>query len=198
MILEKLLGLADGDAHIEPIEVEENDWIVNDDGKPVGLKIGEKVHPFGCNADDCAVEWNGDSLGIAQLWADFTLLEGIQRPDGEPLTASDLVFGYKIARHCVDPWSESPCGNLGLKFMGGDDTTHRTLHYEALNEQYVGWVCLATRTWITSSISSIPSQNTSSAGTSRRNSSIQILPPTNPWVGELTFLRAGNQERRYV
>jgi peptide/nickel transport system substrate-binding protein len=140
VILEKLPSLADGGARLEPVVVKEGDWIVNNGGEPVALKIGEEVRPFGCNAVECAIEWNGEPLEMAQLSVDFTLLEGIHWSDGELLTASDSVFSYRLARNCLDPWSGFSCGNLGLKFKSGDDTSQRTLRYEALDERTVRWV----------------------------------------------------------
>lgn len=140
VILEKLPSLADGDAHLEPAVVKEGDWVVNNDGDPVQLKIGEKVRLFGCNVAECATEWNGEPLEMAQLSADFTLLEGVHWSDGEPLTASDSVFSYKIGRNCIDPWSEASCGNFGLVYKYGADTSQRTLSYEALDEHTVRWV----------------------------------------------------------
>ena len=69
--------------------VIEGVWVVINVGDPVVLIIGDKVRPFGCNVAECATEWNGEPLEMAQLSADFTLLEGIHWSDGEPLTASD-------------------------------------------------------------------------------------------------------------
>jgi peptide/nickel transport system substrate-binding protein len=139
VILEKLPSLWSNDARIEQVSVEVGDWVVNDSGEPVMLKVGEKVRPFGCDRTDCAIEWNAEPLQMAQLSADFTLLEGIKWSDGEPLTAADSVFSYQTAVACEDRWGY--CGHNGLLPSNpGLDASRRTAGYEALDELRVRWV----------------------------------------------------------
>jgi peptide/nickel transport system substrate-binding protein len=139
VILEKLPSLEDNNAWIEAVSVEEGDWVVNDSGDPVSLKIGEKVRPFGCNHTSCAIEWDGGALQMAQLSAEFTLMEGIKWSDGEPLTVRDSVFSYRTAVACEDRWGY--CGHNGLiRSISGLDASQRTASYEALNELTVRWV----------------------------------------------------------
>lgn len=142
VILEKLPNLADGDARIEPLQVEAGDWVVNDAGDPVQLDFGERVRPYGCNASYCAIEWGGEPLEMAQLSADFTIIEGISWSDGEPLTADDSIFSYRIAKDCETPWESQrgTCGHLGLVPIRYNlDTSHRTSHYTALDDRTVRW-----------------------------------------------------------
>jgi peptide/nickel transport system substrate-binding protein len=128
VILEKLPSLADGDAVLKPVAVQENDLVINDAGEVVPLKTGEVVHPFGCNLPSCAITWDGSPLEMAQLSSTFTLLEGLRWSDGEPLTAHDSVFSYQVA---ADPASNT-----------GKSTIQRTESYTALDDRTVQWVGL--------------------------------------------------------
>ncbi len=139
VILEKLPSLEDNDAWIEAVSVEEGDWVVNNTGEPVQLELGEWVRPNDCNRADCAIEWNGEPLQLAQLSAEFTLKEGIKWSDGEPLTAYDSVFSYQTAMVCETQWGY--CGQFGLASINlGLDASQRTARYEALDERTVRWV----------------------------------------------------------
>jgi peptide/nickel transport system substrate-binding protein len=128
VILEKLPSLADGDAVLQPVSVQENDRIVNDAGEVVLLKPGEIVRPFGCNLPSCAVPWYGSPLEMAQLSSTFSLLEGLRWSDGEPLTARDSVFSYHIAASPDTPIDKY--------------TIQRTASYTALDDITVQWVGL--------------------------------------------------------
>lgn len=141
VILERLPSLAEGDAWIEPVFVGEGDRVVNDAREPVQLTAGEKVRPFGCNRPDCAIEWDGSDLQMAQLSAEFTLVEGIKWSDGTPLTAADSVFSYATARSCELRWGY--CGYLGVtppRYR--NEPTQRTRSYDAFDDRTVRWVGL--------------------------------------------------------
>ncbi len=140
VILEKLPSLADGDASIQTIAVKENDTVVNDAGEVVQLQPGTVVRPYGCNLSSCAIPWQGEPLEMAQMSATFTLKQGIRWSDGEPLTAGDSLFGYKVATECRfsgDP--NLPCGTLGT---GGLHTLQATASYTALDDYTTKWVGL--------------------------------------------------------
>ncbi|MGW8226242.1 MAG: hypothetical protein ACWGOY_10935, partial [Anaerolineales bacterium] len=102
VILEKLPNLAEGDARIEPVTVQVGDLVVDDAGEVIRLAAGDRIRPFGCNQSECAVIFQGDALEMNQLSADFTLLEGLKWSDGEPLTAADSVFSFRIAQQCEE------------------------------------------------------------------------------------------------
>jgi peptide/nickel transport system substrate-binding protein len=140
VIFEKLPDLADGDAQIEPVQVTEGDLVVNVAGGTVSLTVGEKVRPYGCNQPECALTWDGGPIEMAQLSADFTLLDGIYWSDGEPLTADDSTFSYEIARECVGPFGNK-CGGLGLAY-GGYATLENTANYISLDERTTRWIGL--------------------------------------------------------
>lgn len=126
IILSKLPSLADGDAQLLPVVVEEGDVIVNDDGEVILLKVGEVIRPFDCNLPSCAIAWDGAPLEMAQLSSTFTLLDGLKWSDGAPLTAHDSVFSYQIA--------SSP-DSLTDKY-----TIQRTVSYTALDDRTVQWI----------------------------------------------------------
>jgi peptide/nickel transport system substrate-binding protein len=126
VILEKLPSLADGDALLQPVAVQDGDVIVNDAGEVTLLKVGQVVRPFGCNLPSCAITWDGSPLEMGQLSSTFTLLEGVRWSDGEPLTAQDSVFSFRIAS---DPDSHTD------KY-----TIQRTESYTALDDRTVQWV----------------------------------------------------------
>jgi ABC-type oligopeptide transport system substrate-binding subunit len=115
--------------------------VVNNAGDPVQLQPGEIIRAFGCNAPSCAAEWNGESIQMDQLSADFTLLEGLKWSDGEALTAQDSVFIYQIATTCDDGWGY--CGHNGLnRPVGSTDSSQRTASYQALDNLTTRWVGL--------------------------------------------------------
>jgi len=98
IILEKLPSLADGDAVINTIDVALGDKIVGDDGEVYELAAGVKVRPAGCNAPDCAIDYDGTSaLQMEQLVVTFKLLPGLVWSDGTPLTSADSVYAFNLA-----------------------------------------------------------------------------------------------------
>lgn len=136
VILEKLPSLAEGDAAIEPVAVREGDWVINDAGELAPLAPGERVRPFGCLGPECALEWQGGDLQMAQLSATFRLREGIRWSDGQPLTAADSVFAYELARRCPAEWGA--CSGRGLA-TNNPETIARTAGYAAVDERTVRW-----------------------------------------------------------
>lgn len=140
VILDKLPSLADGDAQIDQVPVAAGDWVVNDAGEPVELQPGEIIRPFGCNSPRCAIEWDGGNLEMAQLSAIFTLQDGINWSDGEPLTARDSLFSYNIAKSCIDEWN-SYCGHNGLfRPTSSLDSSIRTASYTLIDDLTTRWV----------------------------------------------------------
>lgn len=57
VLLEKVPSLADGDARLETVPVEEGDWVVDTEGKVVRLRTGITVRPAGCTSDACAITY---------------------------------------------------------------------------------------------------------------------------------------------
>ncbi|RIK31652.1 MAG: hypothetical protein DCC56_05570 [Anaerolineae bacterium] len=126
IILEKIPFLEDGDAQLTSVSVGNGDDIVDADGNVVSLTKGMKLRPKGCRADECIVVYDGESqIEMDQMVVTFTMLEGLQWSDGEPLTADDSVFSFELASDEDTPVS---------KFL-----TDRTQVYEAADEQTVQW-----------------------------------------------------------
>jgi peptide/nickel transport system substrate-binding protein len=132
VILEKLPSVADGDARLEPVPVAEGDQVVNDEDEVVRLAPGVVVRPYGCNNPGCAVAWDGSPLEMAQLSADFTLLEGVKWSDGTPLTSADSRFAFEFLRNC-------PAGLCNSRYA---ETVLRTADYVPLDERTLRWTGL--------------------------------------------------------
>lgn len=104
VILEKLPSLADGDAKLSPVDVATGDLVVNEDGLVVPLGEGVRVRPIGCQSQDCAITYDGESpLQMDQLTVEFKLLSGLRWSDGIPLTAHDSVYAYELAAQPETP-----------------------------------------------------------------------------------------------
>lgn len=126
VILEKIPSLVEGDADITNISVSNGDRVVDSDGNLVSLGAGDRVRPSGCRSDDCAIAYDGSSvLQMDQMVVTFTMLEGIQWSDGEPLTAEDSVYSFDLASNDNTPVS---------KFL-----VDRTQSYEIADERTLQW-----------------------------------------------------------
>ena len=126
IILEKIPSLEDGDAQVSPVTVSAGTEVVDASGDLVLLATGDKVRPSGCRSDDCAITYDGSStIQMDQLVVTFTMLEGLMWSDGEPLTASDSIYSFKLASDNATP---------GSKFL-----IDRTQTYEAADEQTIQW-----------------------------------------------------------
>ena len=129
VILQKIPSLADGDALIQPVTVKAGDPVVDVDGALVALKAGTKVLPSGCNQPGCAVSYDGASeISMDQLVVNFKLLPGLKWSDGEPLTAADSAFSYRLS---ADPATPSS------KYL-----SDRTVSYQAADDVSVTWTGL--------------------------------------------------------
>jgi len=127
VILDKLPSLADRDAIIKPVEVSGGDLIVDSSGDLVTLEAGVTYRPSGCTEAACAQDFPGDgTVQMDQLVLRFKLLPGIQWSDGTPLTSSDSVYSYEVARSL--PSSAQP------------SVVSRTESYTALDDTTLEWV----------------------------------------------------------
>jgi peptide/nickel transport system substrate-binding protein len=134
VILAKLPNLAEDDAQLKPVPVSRGQTVVDADGVPVALEPGVHVHPSGCQSEACSVTYDGSpGLEMDQLSATFELLPDLKWSDGEPLTAADSVYSFKLA---VDPDTTDPLEN------GRKSTIQHTASYTALDELRVEWVGL--------------------------------------------------------
>ena len=128
VILAKLPYLADGDAALQPVTVQEGEQVVDEDGTVTPLTPGIVVRPAGCQTSACAIPFAGGEIQMDQLSARFSLVEGVQWSDGQPLTAQDSVYSFQLD---ADP--DTPTS----KFR-----TERTASYTALDTRTVQWVGL--------------------------------------------------------
>jgi peptide/nickel transport system substrate-binding protein len=128
VILEKLPSLADGDAVIKQVTVQANDWVVDDSGEAVVLQEGVRIRPAGCYSPYCAVTFDGDPIKMEQLVVTFSLKPGILWSDGEPLTAYDSVYSFKL-----DQAPQTP---------GDKEDVSRTARYQASDDYTVVWTGL--------------------------------------------------------
>ncbi len=107
VILEKIPSLEDGDAQVVKLKVGEGDDVVNAAGNVVTLTKGGEVRPSGCRSDSCKVIYDGVSeIEMDQMVVTFTMLEGLQWSDGEPLTSDDSIYSFELASHKDTPVSK--------------------------------------------------------------------------------------------
>ncbi|MGA9531729.1 MAG: ABC transporter substrate-binding protein [Anaerolineales bacterium] len=127
VLLEKIPSLADGDAVIEPVSIASGDVYLN----PVSfqaeaLAYGMPYLPSGCRQQDCIETYNGGQVDVDRMTVQFHLLPDLTWSDGEPLTAQDSVFSYR-----VDGDTDTPTA----KYLYA-----RTYSYRALDERTLEWV----------------------------------------------------------
>jgi len=126
VILQKLPSIADGDALTRAVRVREGSRVINIEGDVVELAEGMWVRPAGCYADECLVEFEGESLWMERMEVTFVLREDVTWADGEPLTAADSLFAFQVASDPATP---------GSRYL-----VERTARYRALDEWRVKWV----------------------------------------------------------
>jgi len=127
-ILEKLPALGDGDALTRTFRVRGGERVVDAEGQVVELVEGVRVRPAGCYSPDCAVVFANEPMVMERLEVTFALRPDLTWSDGEPLTARDSVFAYRIA---ADP-----------RTPGDHDLAERTFDYRALDDWRVKWIGL--------------------------------------------------------
>jgi peptide/nickel transport system substrate-binding protein len=121
VILEKLPSLADGDAILTKVTVNEGDTVVDANGEVVALDPSADppimLSPAG-GGDP--VPYQGGEFELDQLSATFQLLPNLLWSDGEPLTAADSIYAFEAFAH--DWWVE------------------RTVAYEAIDDRTIQWM----------------------------------------------------------
>jgi peptide/nickel transport system substrate-binding protein len=120
--LEKLPGLADGDARLERVTVSAGNRIVDASDRVVELEIGVAL----INAEGEIVVFAGEPVDMEQLAVDFTLKPRVWS-DGRAVTAVDSVYTFELAataEMAVDAYllerttSYQATGRLGLRWTG--------------------------------------------------------------------------------
>jgi len=126
VILAKIPSLGGGDAVYQPQAVKAGDEILDTNGDLVALAAGVSVFPSGCREMSCALAWDGQSeLQMDRLQITFRLMAGVKWSDGQPLTAQDSIFSFKIASDAATPASKT--------------LIDRTANYEPVDDLTVRW-----------------------------------------------------------
>ena len=126
VILQRLPSIKNGDAQLFPKSVSVGDEVVDASGTPVTLGVGVKIRPAGCTSEACVIAYDGKSaVQMDQMQVTFRLLPGLTWSDGEPLTAEDSAYAYRVA---ADPASS------GSRYL-----VYRTQAYEAADETTIQW-----------------------------------------------------------
>jgi peptide/nickel transport system substrate-binding protein len=136
VILTKLPSLADGDAVIEPIQVQEGNQVVDANGALTVLQAGVVVRPSGCGTSSCALPFQSGTIQMDRMRVTFHMRPGVEWTDGAPVTAADSVFSFKIA---TDPYTSY--GNNGL-ISDNAQSVSGTAGYKALDDLTIEWTGL--------------------------------------------------------
>ncbi|MCK4316861.1 MAG: hypothetical protein KAX24_13930, partial [Anaerolineae bacterium] len=121
VILEKIPSLADGDAVLGTIHVQEGDQVVDVNGLVVDLLPGVTV--FGDDGQETTFE--GGVVTMTQMMVTFTLRADVTWADGQPLTADDSRYSFELVGAFESP-------TLRLLW-------DRTRSYDVVDERTVVW-----------------------------------------------------------
>ncbi len=126
VLMDDLPSIENGTITFVPVDVSTGDIVVNTAGDLVSLQAGIEVFPSGCTSPACALIWDGASpLQIDQLVVTYQLKEELNWSDGQPLTAEDSVFSFKLAADPLTPVSKQ--------------YVDLTKSYKALDAETVEW-----------------------------------------------------------
>ncbi len=99
VILEDMPTFENGGVILQAVTLAENEVFFNPlTLQPENLRVGDRYLPSGCNAADCMTTYSGGEVQMDQMRVEFRLLEGLMWSDGEPLSASDSQFSYRLDR----------------------------------------------------------------------------------------------------
>ncbi len=121
VILEKIPSLADGDAVLRTVHVQEGDQVVDVNGLVVDLLPGVTVF----DADGQEATFEGGVVTMTQMMVTFTLRADVTWADGQPLTADDSRYSFELAGAFESP-------TLRLLW-------DRTRSYDVVDERTVVW-----------------------------------------------------------
>ncbi|MBK9051327.1 MAG: hypothetical protein IPL78_10555 [Chloroflexi bacterium] len=118
--LTKLPRLGDDDVSLSEIWVSAGDMVVNSQNQVVQVQEGTRLR----NAAGQEVIFAGEPITLTQMQVRFTF-QSLVWSDGQPVTAQDSVFSFKVARDPSTP--------------GNKSQIIRTASYAAVDEQTVEW-----------------------------------------------------------
>ena len=126
VILEDVPSLSAGTARLETVEIGTGDVYLNPMTlRPENLRPLLPYLPSGCTAADCIRSFQGGTVAMDRLSADFRIKDGVQWSDAEPVRASDSVLSFHLDSANATPTT---------KYL-----IDRTASYEALDDQTVRW-----------------------------------------------------------
>jgi peptide/nickel transport system substrate-binding protein len=121
VILEKIPSLADGDADLLTVPVQDGDRVTDVNGLPVDLKPGVTI----LDAAGQETRFETGVVTMTQMVVTFTLRADVKWADGQRLTADDSRYSYELAGEFDSPT---------LRILWD-----RTLSYDAVDERTVVW-----------------------------------------------------------
>lgn len=120
-LLDQMPSLENGAIEIVSKTVEAGDVVVDLAGHLVVLKPGVQVVPFGCGEGDCSITWDGESeLSLPQVVISYQLKPDLVWSDGEPLTASDLLFAFQVDGDDATPTTKRRVDFTDTAAVSGD------------------------------------------------------------------------------
>jgi peptide/nickel transport system substrate-binding protein len=122
VVLEKVPSLADGDAVLRTVPVEEGAKVVDVNGLAVDLLPGVTV--FNAAAQETTFE-GGEVVTMTQMVVTFTLRADVTWADGQPLTADDSRYSFELAGGFDSPALRRPW--------------ERTSSYDVVDRRTVVW-----------------------------------------------------------
>ncbi len=137
--LETIPSLATGDAAFRVVPVNAGDNVVDAAGNVVALAPGVAV----INADGELVTFDGNTVLMQQLVVDFAMKQRYWA-DGQPVTAADSVYSFRLAAHPETPTDKfkiartanyQATGNLSVRWAGLPgfrDDSYQTNFYRPL------------------------------------------------------------------
>ena len=121
VILEKLPSLADGDAILRIVQVEEGEKVIDVNGQALDLLPGITV----LDASDQEITFESGVVTMTQMVVTYTLRADVAWADGHPLTADDSRYSFELAGEFDNPT---------LKLL-----LESTSSYQAVDERTVVW-----------------------------------------------------------
>lgn len=126
VILQDIPTIDNGGVQLAAVRVKRGDRVVDSAGNYTVLDFGKEVLPSGCKEAACSIKYDGSTeFQMDQMVVTYRLRQDLKWSDGQPLTASDSVFAYKLAADKDTP---------GSKFV-----VNRTVSYEAADDLTTQW-----------------------------------------------------------
>lgn len=124
--VESLPDLAAGGARLEVVSIQEGATYLNPQTQlPDELRTGRPYLPAGCQDPSCVRTYQGGPVEVERLTAEFRLRGDLTWADGQPVTAADSVFSYRL--------------NTRREFEISKYLVERTEFYEAVDDRTVRW-----------------------------------------------------------